>query len=179
MNHARTQFAFVGLLLVQCTSAPTPHARPVAAPAADPWPAHAEAILDSMRLTLMAYGERFNAADRDSVLRFYADDPQWSWAVDGRIGQSSTSMIRWRLDRLAAYPRWHLGYRDLHLMPLAPGLVLVSADYQMDFRGASGKALVYAGALTMFWEHRPDGWKVVGGHSSTRLAAKRPARRGA
>ena len=112
--------------------------------------------------------ERFNAADRDSVQRFYAESPEWRWGAEGRLGKSSILLIRSRLDRLASYPRWNLGYRELFIMPLAPGLAVVSADYRMGFNGRNGKPLVYDGALTAFWKHLPGGWKMVGGHTSTR-----------
>jgi hypothetical protein len=128
----------------------------------------ADAIVDSMRHTLMLYGERFNAADRDSLQRFYAEDTGWKWVTDGRMGRSSHLMIRSRLDDLAAYPQWHLGYRDLLIIPLRPGLAVVFADYRMGFDGRPGKPLVNDGAHTVFWEHRLGGWKMVGGHTSSR-----------
>jgi len=75
MSRTGALFALVSLLPVQCT--PTP--------AVDPWPAHARAIVDSISLTLAAYQERFSAVDRDSLQRFYAEDPDWKWAVNGRM----------------------------------------------------------------------------------------------
>jgi ketosteroid isomerase-like protein len=134
----------------------------------DPWPAHARAIIDSVRLTLDAYQERFSAADRDSLQRFYAEDSNWKWAVNGRFGNLSSFMIRSRLDRLAAYPHWFIGYKDPAIQPLAPGLAVVQTEYRLSFEAVDGKRFVYDGALTMFWKHQPQGWKVVGGHSSSR-----------
>jgi len=158
MSRTGALFALVSLLPVQCT--PTP--------AVDPWPAHARAIVDSISLTLAAYQERFSAVDRDSLQRFYADDPDWKWAVNGRFGTPSTLMIRARLDRLAVYPHWHIAYVKTAIRPLAPGLAVVSTEYRMSFEAADGKRFTYDGALTMFWTHKPQGWKLVGGHSSSR-----------
>jgi hypothetical protein len=118
MSRTCGPLALVTLLLVQCT--PTPDV--------DPWPAHARAIADSISLTLAAYQERFSAADRDSLQRFYADDPDWKWAANGRFGIPSSLMIRSRLDRLAAYLRWHIAYMDPSIRPLAPGLAVVAIE---------------------------------------------------
>jgi hypothetical protein len=117
---------------------------------------------------MAAYQESFSARDRDSLQRFYADDPEWRWAVNGRFGMLSSLMIRARLDRLAAYPHWFIGYKDPTLRALAPGLALVQTEYRLSFEAADGKRFVSDGALTMFWKHLPQGWKVVGGHSSLR-----------
>lgn len=158
MSRTGAPFALVGLLLVQCTPASE----------VDPWPAHAEAMVDSISATLAAYQERFGATDRDSLQRFYADDPEWKWAANGRFGIPSSDMIRARLDRLAVYPHWHIAYVNTNIRPLAPGLAVVSTEYRMSFEAGDGKRSVYDGALTMFWKHRAEGWKVVGGHSSSR-----------
>jgi hypothetical protein len=158
MNPTRMSCVLSSLLLVQCTAT-----REV-----DPWPSHARAIADSISSTLAAYQERFGAVDRDSLQRFYADDPDWKWAANGRFGIPSTQMIRSRLDRLAVYPRWHIAYMDPSIRPLAPGLAVVATEYRMSFEAVDGKRFAYDGALTMFWKHRPQGWKVVGGHSSSR-----------
>jgi len=158
MSRTRAPFVLVGFLLVQCTNAPE----------VDPWPAQAEAMVDSISATLAAYQERFGARDRDSLQRFYADDTDWKWAANGRFRIPSSDMIRSRLDRLAAYPHWHIGYVNSFIRPLTPGLAVVMTEYRMSFEAADGKRSVYDGALTIFWEHRPQGWKVVGGHSSSR-----------
>jgi hypothetical protein len=41
-------------------------------------------------------------------------------------------------------------------------------DSLQRFEAMGGKRSAYDGALTMFWKHLPQGWKVVGGHSSSR-----------
>ena len=158
MSRTRAPFALVGLLLVRCAPGPE----------VDPWPAHAEAMVDSISSALAAYQDRFGAADRDSLQRFYADDPEWKWAANGRFGIPSSDMIRSRLDRLAVYPHWHIAYVNTYIRPLGPGLAAVMTEYRMSFEAVGGKRSVYDGALTMFWKHRPEGWKVVGGHSSSR-----------
>lgn len=150
-------FVFLGFLLVQCSSPPPPAI----------WTDQARRIVDSVRYALAVYQDRFNAADRDSVLRFYAQDDTWPWVVDGRVGKPSSLMMRSRLDRLAVYPQWHLWYTNLTVIALAPGLASVTADYRMVFGGRTTRTLIYDGALTMFWKHRPEGWKAVGGHTSS------------
>jgi len=161
MNQLRRSIAVLGVLLAACTPAPQ----------SDPWPGHAMAIRDSISTVLAAYNDRFWAADPDSVERFYLDDPEWSWAANGRVRLSSRAMIRSRLEGLRRYPQWHLWYTDMSISSLAPGLASVTAEYKMSFIGGGAAPLVYEGALTAFWSHRPEGWKMVGGHTSS-LAAK-------
>ena len=140
MKPAQASFVLVGFMLAQCSSAP-----PLV-----PWDDQARKIVDSVHYALAVYRDRFNAADRDSLLRFYVQDDKWPWAVDGRVGTPSSVMMRSRLDRLAAYPEWHLWYTNLSVIAVAPGLASVTTDYRMTFGGRTAKALIYDGALTMF-----------------------------
>ena len=153
-------------LACQSSGRPT-DPRQTSAPPQDPWPDHARAIVDSVHVTLIAYGNAFHAADRDSLERFYVEDPAWRWAADGRVGTPSILMVRSRLDGLARYPRWRLTYTNLAVTALAPGLAALMTDYRMRFSGGKNRPLDYAGALTTFWKNGPSGWKMVGGHSST------------
>jgi ketosteroid isomerase-like protein len=154
--NASKSIAVLGVLVAACNPAPEP----------DPWPGHALAMRDSISTVLAAYGDRFRAADLDSVERFYEDDPEWSWAANGRVRLSSREMIRSRLEGLRRYPQWYLFYTNMNIAPLGPGLAAVTTEYKMSFMGGGAAPLVYEGALTAFWSHRPGGWKMVGGHTS-------------
>ena len=151
--------ALCASVMLSCREAPPP--------ASPEWTVQAAAIADSVRLTVVEYGARFQAADRDSIERFYADDPEWTWAVDGRVGTSSTQMIRARLDELSEFPNWRLRYNKLLVKPVGPGMASTTAEYWMRFGGAEEGPKIYEGAITMFWQHRSSGWKIVGGHTST------------
>ena len=138
------------------------------APKTEPLPAdHARAISDSVHNTLVAYADRLNAADRDSLIRFYADDPRFSWAADGRVATHAVAQVRAELDALAGYARWHVEYQNSKIVPLAPGLASMATEYQMSLGDSTGKGVAFNGALTMLWIHTPAGWKILAGHSSS------------
>ena len=126
-----------------------------------------EAIRDSVRAALAAYAERLNAADPDSLGRFYADDPRFVWAADGRVTTRSAGEVRTQLWALAGFPQWHVEYRDTAIVPLAPGVAAVTAAYQMTLRDSAGRAVVFGGALSMVWVHTRSGWRILSGHSSS------------
>jgi ketosteroid isomerase-like protein len=128
---------------------------------------HAGAITDSIRNTLVAYTERLNQADRDSLIRFYADDPRFSWAADGQVATHSVAQVRAEFDALAGFKRWHVEYKDPAIVPLAPGLASVATEYHMSLADSTGKGVAFSGALTMLWINTPAGWKILGGHSSS------------
>ena len=127
----------------------------------------AKAIGDSVRGTLDAYAGRLNAADRDSLIRFYADDPRFSWAADGQVATHSVAQVRAQFDALAGFKRWHVEYQNPAIVPLAPGLASLATEYRMSLGDSTGKGVAFTGALTMLWTHTPAGWKILGGHSSS------------
>ena len=135
--------------------------------------AQSTAIVDSVRATLAALTNRLNAADRDSALRFYLDDPRFVWAADGHVATHSVAEIREQFQALAGFPRWHIEYVNPTIIPLAPGLAEVTTEYAMTLADSAGKAVSFAGANTMLWITTPGGWKILGGHSSSQVPAHR------
>ena len=143
-----------------------------AKPAEEPFsPAHAAALRDSVSLTLLDYRSRFNARDTDSLLAFYADDPRWVWAAEGKVARQSRSLIKSQLESLTGLTHWRIRYNKMEIVPLAPGLAFATTEYAMRFGDSLVTRLRFVGALTMFWIHTPAGWKISGGHSSTLPAA--------
>jgi len=129
--------------------------------------AHAAAIVDSVKATLAAFGERLDAADPDSLIRFYLDDPRFVWAADGQIATHSVAEVRAQFRSMAPFPRWHIDYRQPLIVPLAPGVAEVATEYTMTLRDSGGKDVTFGGANTMLWVASPAGWKILGGHSSS------------
>jgi len=139
-----------------------------AAPSSSPMTAaHASAIVDSVRATLAAFADRLNAADRDSLLKFYRDDPRFVWAADGRVATHSVAEIGAQLKALSGFPHWHIEYVKPMIVPLAPGVAEVATEYTMTLADSAGKAISFVGANTMVWVASPGGWKILGGHSSS------------
>jgi ketosteroid isomerase-like protein len=137
----------------------------------------AGAITDSVRTTLDAYRDRLNATDRDSLVRFYDDDPRFTLAADGKIATHTVAQVRAEFDGLSSFKVWHIEYKNPVIVPLSPGLASVSAEYAMTLTDSAGKGPAFGGAMTLLWIHTRSGWKILNGHSSSAPRAVPEARR--
>jgi len=160
--HAGSIFALVTVLSSACS-----------APSVTLTDAHALAIGDSLRTTLASYAGSANAADRDSLIRFYNDSPEFLWAANGKIGTRSVSAMRTVFASLAPYKSWHVEYKDPVIHALAPGIASVATEYEQTLADSAGRTITYAGALTMIWVNTTAGWKIVEGHSSSPMPTDR------
>jgi ketosteroid isomerase-like protein len=129
--------------------------------------AHSAAIGDSVRATLSAFIGRMEATDGDSIARFYADDPRFTWTANGAVVARTVAQIRAGITALAGYPRWRLEYLSPTVVPLAAGVAAVTTNYTQTLTDSAGKDLTFGGALTLLWIHTPGGWKILQGHSSS------------
>jgi len=129
--------------------------------------AHSAAIEDSVRATLSAFIGRMDATDGDSIVRFYTDDPRFTWTANGTVVARSVAEIRAGISALAGYPRWRLEYLKPVIVPLAPGVALATSEYTQTLTDPVGKDLTFGGIVTLVWIHTPGGWKILHGHSSS------------
>jgi len=130
-------------------------------------PAHAAAITDSVTATLAAFAGRLNANDRDSLLRFYADDPRFIWAADGHAATHTVAEVHTQLNVMAGFTYSHIAYHATSVTPLAPGFATMTTEYAESLGNPTGPGFGFAGALSILWWHTPAGWKILQGHSSS------------
>jgi ketosteroid isomerase-like protein len=133
--------------------------------------AHAAAIRDSVRATLVAYAGRFNAADWDSLSRFYLDDPRFVWAEDGQITYHSVAEIRKAFGAFAGSAWVRMEFPDPRIAALAPGTASVVTSFRQIMADSAGHPFTVAGVMMLAVLHEPGGWKFVSGHTSTEKAA--------
>ena len=129
--------------------------------------AHATAMRDSVQALLAEFTTRFAAKEWDSVGRFYAEDARFRWVEDGVVRYRSAAEVRRALAAVPASMRIKTTYRDTEVLPLAPGLASVVTQFQTSFADSAGRGFTFGGAITMTLVHLQDGWKFLGGHTSS------------
>jgi ketosteroid isomerase-like protein len=158
MNALRAARSLAGLLgLAVACSAPPP-------PFSD---AHAAAIQDSVRSMLAEFRAHSAAGQWDSMARMYADDPRFRWFEDGVIRYRSAAEVRQALAGLLAGMRIETTYDSMEIVAVAPGIATASTLFETRFTDSTGGGFGFGGAITMTLVHEADGWRFLGGHSSS------------
>ncbi|MEP6572333.1 MAG: nuclear transport factor 2 family protein [Gemmatimonadota bacterium] len=162
MTSLKRRLRVLTVCLVASTVLACSRAEPVGLPAA-----HAAAIRDSVRATLVGYVNRFDAADWDSVGRFYLDDPGFIWAEDGQIGYHSVKQLRdaFRAFHTSTWTR--MEFPDPEILALAPGSASVVTSFRQTVTDSTGRPFTVSGVMMLALLHQPGGWKFVSGHTST------------
>jgi hypothetical protein len=131
----------------------------------------AAAIRRGVQATLDAYREHAAAGRWEELMRLYADEPRFRWVASGIVEARSVEQIRKYFAGLPPGTRVENTYQGTEITPLAPGVAMVTTLFQTRLVDPQGGGFAFSGALTMTLIERPDGWKILNGHSSS------PARR--
>lgn len=134
--------------------------------------AQAAAIRKGVQATLDAYREHAAAGRWDELMRLYADDPRFRWVSNGIVESRSVEQIRKYFATLPPGARVETTFQDAEITPLAPGVAMVTTLFQTRLVDPKSGGFSFGGAMTMTLVERPDGWKILNGHSSA------PVRRG-
>ncbi len=128
---------------------------------------HAVAIRDSVRQTLQDL-ERYSAAGLwDSAAAVYADTSALRWVEDGAVRYRSGTEVREALAALGSTVRPQTAYEDVEITPLAPGLASVVMGFTTQLGDSLAGGFSFGGMITMTLVHRPEGWRILNGHTST------------
>lgn len=128
---------------------------------------HRMAIRDSVGVMLEAFRQYSAVGDWDALLRLYEDGPDFRWLEDGAVAYASVADIRAAIAAMPAGTRIVTTHDDVRITPAAPGTAWASMRFQSTFLGADGPSFGFAGVVTLLLRHRPEGWRIVGGHAST------------
>jgi ketosteroid isomerase-like protein len=126
----------------------------------------AAAIRKGVQATLDAYRELSAAGRWEELMRLYADDPRFRWVSNGAVETRSVEQLRKHFAALPAGTRVETTYQDAEITPLAPGVAMVTTQFQTRLVDPKGGGFSFGGALTMTLVERPDGWKILNGHAS-------------
>ena len=128
---------------------------------------HAAAMQDSVRETLGLLRRYQSTSQWDSLSRLYADDERFRWVENGVVRYRSAGEVRQALTRLASTMRIETTYQDTEILPVEPGLAFVVTRFQTRFGDPAGGGFTFGGAITMTLIHTADGWRILGGHTSS------------
>jgi ketosteroid isomerase-like protein len=137
-----------------------------AAPEAGLSPAHAAAIKDSVAAALAAYRAQSAAGRWDSVLTFYADDPDLRWVEEGKVVADSLADFRREFSSMAAGLRTETEFTGTVIAPVAPGAASVVTGFNTRFVDSTGTKFSFGGTMTVVMVHRGARWQFLTGHSS-------------
>jgi len=127
---------------------------------------HMVAMQDSLRATLEAFRRASSAKQWDSVSRMYADDSSFRWIEDGRIVARSATAIRKNFLGLPATTSIETSHDSVEFLPIAPGVAALTTRYTTTVKDSTG-GYSFGGLLTMTFVHRPGGWRIINGHTSS------------
>ena len=127
----------------------------------------AAAIRRGVQATLDAYREHAAAGRWEELMRLYADEPRFQWVASGIVEARSVDQIRRHFAALPPGARVENTFQDTEITPLAPGVAMVTTLFQTRLVDPQGGGFAFGGALTMTLIERPDGWKILNGHSSS------------
>ncbi len=129
--------------------------------------AQAAAVRRGVQATMDAYRELAGAGKWDELMRLYADDPRFRWVSRGTVEARSVEQIRKALTGLPPGTRAENTFQDLEITPLAPGVAAVTTLFRTRVIEPNGHELGFGGAMTMTLVERPEGWRILYGHSSS------------
>lgn len=130
--------------------------------------AHRTALQDSVRQTLEAYTAQVNALEWDAAIGYFADDPGFRWAEDGRITYPTYDSVVTTFNALrSVITAIQLHWRTVDVVALGPGAAAVTATFHEAFTDTAGTKTEFSGAVMIALRHQRDGWKFVSGHASS------------
>ena len=138
-------------------------------------PAHASAIVDSVRTTLDELLGYSAAGKWDSMLVIYDDTPGFRWVEQGVVVARSVADIR---KGFAGFPpgmRVVTTVHDPDIAAVAPGAASVVTKFETKMVDSSGKGFSFGGILALTMVHRAGGWRILTGHSSSPSRSPAPA----
>jgi hypothetical protein len=127
----------------------------------------AAAIRRGVQTTLDAYREHAAAGRWEELMRLYADEPRFRWVASGIVEAHSVDQIRKYFAALPPGTRVETTYQGTEITPLSSGVAMVTTLFETRLVDLQGGGFAFGGALTMTLIERPDGWKILHGHSSS------------
>jgi uncharacterized protein (TIGR02246 family) len=110
-----------------------------------------------------------NAHDTDRFLATYLHDSTLVFVFNGAVMRGFTAL------RAAQLKAWNSGQTDVaysvrgpsDFAPLTPGITVVTEQLSSRRTLPSGEVKTNDLTVTMVWQKRPEGWRIVQAHEST------------
>ena len=127
----------------------------------------AAAIRDSVAVALTQFRKYSAASQWDSLAGLYSRSSDFRFLENGAVEYRSADAILAALRGLPPGTEIRTSYDQTEVVAVGPGVAWVSATFATTFSDGTGLQFEYGGAVTLMWVHEPDGWRIMGGHSSS------------
>ena len=124
------------------------------------------ALAEDVEGFLDSYLRAIEARDEVSLRNFYADDGRFVWIEDGKVRYRSAEDILAGLAALPSDAKIRTEYEDREVVPVGGNGARFSAKFRTVIGEGPG-AFEFGGMMTMALERGPNGWRIVGGHTSS------------
>jgi hypothetical protein len=128
--------------------------------------AHGDAMRDSVRAFMTAYGQAFEAGRYDQVAEMYSSDARFRWIESGVVTAKSAAQIATYLKQYPAGMKVKTTYTDTEILPLAPALAQLITAFRTEVGDSAAGGFAFGGAMTVILIHESGGWKFLQGHAS-------------
>ena len=123
--------------------------------------------INVIRDAFAEYETLLNSGNYEGLLRFYADDPRFSWMEDGQVKYSSLDEIASALKQLAQFGPGRFEYGEPDIMLLCSDVASLSTTFRTTFGEVGKGGFSFSGALTATLIETSSGWRFLVGHTST------------
>ena len=123
--------------------------------------------INDIRETLKEYETLLNSGNYEDLLRFYADDPRFSFFEDGQVKYSSVEEVASALKQLAQFGPGRFEYGEPNIILLCSDVASTSSTFKTTFGEVGKGGFGFSGVLTAILIKSGSGWRFLVGHTST------------
>jgi len=123
-----------------------------------------ENLRTEVRATVEGYLQAVATRDTAAIRAVFVDDGRLAWLEGGEVRYRAVDAM---LASLAEFPpeaTLRTRLEDLTIVPAGSDAAHAWARFETTVSGSGGFS--FAGALSLVLERTPEGWRIVGGHSS-------------
>ena len=109
--------------------------------------------------------DSWNTLDPAIHLRHYSQDMRWGGNGGFLVGEDFRSAIG---SFMGMFSRYDQRWQDIDVQVLEQDVAVASVKMSVNTVGRNGDVSEGVEAMTLVWQRRPEGWRVVAGHTSSR-----------
>ncbi len=131
-------------------------------PSADP--GEAGDVGAGVRTTVQRYLQAVETRDTSAIRAVFVEDDRLAWLEGGEVRYRSVDAMLASLSGFPPDATLRTRLEGLTIVPAGSDAAHAWARFETTVSGAGGFS--FAGALSLVLERTPEGWRIVGGHSS-------------
>jgi ketosteroid isomerase-like protein len=107
-----------------------------------------------------------NQKDAGAWEKHYSKDDFVSAIAGGESFATRNNWVQTITSHFSMRDRQHLELHEVHVIPLAPNVALLTSQESVDMQIKNGQATQSRHIFTMIWKKEPEGWQIVHSHES-------------